>query len=102
MKTTECRYDVAIVDSTDPIGPGKRLFEKEYYQNLMKCLERDGLMVAQSESPVFHGGLIRAVMDRLGSLFPIARLYCAFVPVYQGGMWAFAFASRKHDPEREI
>jgi spermidine synthase len=102
VKTTDSRYDVTIVDSTDPIGPGERLFGSEFYQSLMNCLEPDGLMVAQCESPVFHGGLIRTVMGHLKSLFPIARLYCAFVPVYQGGMWAFAFASQKHDPVEDF
>jgi spermidine synthase len=102
VRTTRNRYDVAIVDSTDPIGPGEKLFENEFYRNLMKCLGKDGLMVAQSESPLFHPKLISRVMGDLKSLFSIVRLYCAFVPVYQGGMWAFALASKKYDPQKNF
>lgn len=102
VRTTDNRYDVAIVDSTDPIGPGEKLFKKEFYQNLLKCLASDGLMVAQSESLLFHSKLIREVMGHLKSLFSTAHLYCAFVPVYQGGMWAFAFASKKYDPKKNF
>ncbi|NIQ38007.1 MAG: polyamine aminopropyltransferase [Proteobacteria bacterium] len=102
VRTTEKRYDVAIVDSTDPIGSGEKLFERQFYQNTMKCLKTDGLMVAQSESPLFHPKLISRVMGDLKSLFSIVCLYCAFVPVYQGGMWSFAFASKKYDPRKNF
>lgn len=102
LEKTEGRWDVVIVDSTDPIGPGRRLFETEFYRNLLRRLEVDGIMVAQCESPFFHPDLIRRVMGDLRSLFSTAHLYCAFVPVYQGGMWAFAFASNAYDPEKHF
>lgn len=47
-------YDVIIVDSTDPIGPGEVLFSTEFYQNCRRILKHDGLIVQQSESPLLH------------------------------------------------
>jgi len=47
-------YDVIIVDSTDPIGPGEVLFSTEFYQNCLRILKDDGLVVQQSESPLLH------------------------------------------------
>lgn len=47
-------YDVIIVDSTDPIGPGEVLFSTEFYQNCHRILKQDGLVVQQSESPLLH------------------------------------------------
>ena len=44
-------YDLIIVDSTDPFGPGEGLFTKEFYGNCYKALKEDGIMVNQHESP---------------------------------------------------
>lgn len=46
-------YDLIIVDSTDPFGPGEGLFTKEFYGNCYKALKEDGIMVNQHESPFY-------------------------------------------------
>lgn len=56
-ETTE-KYDVILVDCPDPVGPAAGLFEKEFYNNLFKCLNEDGIMVQQTESPLLHEKLI--------------------------------------------
>jgi spermidine synthase len=58
-------YDVIIVDSTDPVGPAAGLFAEEFYRNCHRALAPDGIVVGQSESPLFHAELIRAVRARL-------------------------------------
>ena len=45
-------FDLVIVDSTDPVGPGAVLFSEEFYRLVSQALRPDGLMVAQTESPL--------------------------------------------------
>ncbi len=49
----ENEYDLIIVDSTDPFGPGEGLFTKEFYGNCYKALTENGIMVNQHESPFY-------------------------------------------------
>ena len=52
-------YDVIIVDSSDPVGPAEKLFTENFYSNLYKLLDDEGMMVVQSESPLFYGKTLR-------------------------------------------
>ncbi|NLL04158.1 MAG: polyamine aminopropyltransferase, partial [Clostridiales bacterium] len=54
VRKYENEYDVIIVDSTDPFGPGEGLFTKEFYGNCFKALKDDGIMVNQHESPFYY------------------------------------------------
>ncbi len=58
-------YDVIIVDSTDPIGPAAGLFSENFYKNCFRALRPHGIVVGQSESPLFHADLIRSVQKSL-------------------------------------
>jgi spermidine synthase len=91
------KYDVVIVDSSDPVGPAVSLFEKEFYQNIFKMLKDDGLMVCQSESPIFYMNILSDTYNRVSSLFPITKLYTAIVPTYPGGLWSFTLGSKKYE-----
>ena len=53
IRRCENQYDIIIVDSTDPFGPGEGLFTKEFYGNCYKALKQDGIMVNQHESPFY-------------------------------------------------
>jgi spermidine synthase len=93
-------YDLIIVDSTDPFGPGEGLFTKEFYGNCFKALKDHGIMVNQHESPFYREdalAMMRAHKRILGS-FPISRVYQAHIPTYPSGHWLFGFASKKLHP----
>lgn len=91
-------YDVIIVDSTDPIGPAVGLFARDFYADIARALKSDGIFVAQTESPFFHGELIRSVYRDVSSLFAITRLYLASIPTYPSGLWSFTIGSKRYDP----
>ena len=57
VRTCEDEYDLIIVDSTDPFGPGEGLFTREFYGNCYKALKEDGIMVNQHESPFYDDWL---------------------------------------------
>ncbi len=91
-------FDVILVDSTDPIGPCKKLFSREFYQSIQKALRDDGILVAQSESPFLHGDIQEQMIADLCSIFPIVLMYLVYIPTYPTGMWSFLLASKKFHP----
>ena len=98
MKEAENFYDVIIVDCSDPVGPGEGLFTYDFYKDTYKALKDDGIFVQQTESPFMHRKLVREVFDAVGAIFPITRLYTAFIPLYPTGMHCFTMGSKKYDP----
>lgn len=93
------KYDIIIVDSTDPVGPAIGLFQHEFYQNIFEALKDDGILVAQTESPFLEADLIKNVNKDVKSIFPITKIYLAYIPTYPSGMWTFTIGSKKYDPE---
>ena len=96
---TDKKYDVIIVDCPDPVGPAKGLFEKEFYKNVFKCLNDDGIMVQQSESPLYNLDLIQDICRYLKDAgFKIIMPYTYPMPTYPSGVWSFTLASKKYHP----
>ncbi|HHY26219.1 MAG TPA: polyamine aminopropyltransferase [Desulfitobacterium dehalogenans] len=89
-------YDVIIVDSSDPIGPAEVLIEKNFYRSLFNALKEDGLMVCQSQSPIFHGEAMEQIFARIDDIFPKTKMFTAVVPTYPGGLWSFTLGSKKY------
>lgn len=100
VRTVENKYDLIIVDSTDPFGPGEGLFTKEFYGNCFKALKEDGILVNQHESPYYeeYAKSMKRAHKRIKESFPICRVYQAHIPTYPSGHWLFGFASKKYDP----
>jgi spermidine synthase len=94
------QYDLIIVDSTDPFGPGEGLFTREFYGNCYKALHADGIMVNQHESPFYpeDATACQRAHKRIVESFPISRVYQAHIPTYPSGHWLFGFASKKYHP----
>ena len=104
VRTKENEYDLIIVDSTDPFGPGEGLFTKEFYGNCFKALNETGIMVNQHESPFHQTDAIALQRShkRIVESFPISRVYQAHIPTYPSGHWLFGFASKKYHPIKDF
>lgn len=104
VRRCENEYDLIIVDSTDPFGPGEGLFTKEFYGNCYKALKEDGIMVNQHESPFYDEDAIamQRAHKRIVESFPISRVYQAHIPTYPSGHWLFGFASKQYHPTKEF
>ncbi len=99
---TDQRFDIIIVDSTDPIGPGEVLFTAEFYADCKRCLTAGGIVVTQNGVPALQGWEVTNSYRRLGQSFADVSFYVAAVPTYQGGFMAMGWASddpakRRHD-----
>lgn len=104
VRTKEDKYDLIIVDSTDPFGPGEGLFTREFYGNCFKALHDDGIMVNQHESPFYDEDAVacQRAHKRIVESFPISRVYQAHIPTYPSGHWLFGFASKKYHPLKDL
>ena len=104
VRHAEDAYDLIIVDSTDPFGPGEGLFTKEFYGNCYKALREDGIMVNQHESPFYQQDAyaMQRAHKRIVDSFPISRVYQAHIPTYPSGHWLFGFASKKRHPVKDV
>ena len=87
------RYDVAIVDSTDPVGPGEVLFTDTFYGKAKNCLAPGGILVTQNGVPFLQGAELTNTMRAFKALFADAGCYLATVPTYAGGPMAFGWGS---------
>ncbi|MFC5464967.1 polyamine aminopropyltransferase [Lederbergia graminis] len=104
VRSKENEYDLIIVDSTDPFGPGEGLFTKEFYGNCYKALTDDGILVNQHESPFYEedaAGMKKA-HQRIIGYFPICHVYQVHIPTYPSGHWLFGFASKKYHPINDL
>jgi spermidine synthase len=104
VRRKEGEYDLIIVDSTDPFGPGEGLFTKEFYGNCFHALNDEGILVNQHESVYYtsYAAAMKRAHQRLQECFPIAKVYQAHIPTYPSGHWLFGFASKKYDPIKNL
>lgn len=90
---TDRRFDVIIIDSTDPAGPGEVLFSQAFYGDCKRCLKPGGVIVTQNGVPSMQGSEVTNSYRRLGAHFADVGFYMAAVPTYVGGFMALGWAS---------
>ncbi len=97
---TKEKFDVIIVDSTDPIGPAQPLFGIEFYRDIFSCLTEDGIVVSQGESPIYHVEMQNKLMSIINQVFPISSIYHFTNLTYPGGRWCFTYAAKTIKPNQ--
>jgi len=102
--TKEGEYDLILVDSTDPIGPGEGLFTYDFYHNCYRALNENGILINQHESPYYqsYAQEMKRSHAKIKETFPIAKVYQFHMPTYPSGHWLFGFASKKFDPIKDL
>jgi spermidine synthase len=90
---TDRRFDIIIVDSTDPIGPGKVLFSPKFYAGCKRCLNKGGVLVSQNGVPIFQKSELTTTIGRFRKLFADGACYIAAIPTYVGGHMALGWAT---------
>ena len=104
VRHTQEKYDLIIVDSTDPSGPGEVLFTKEFYGGCMNILTEQGILINQHDSPFYKedAKAMCSAHRRILSVFPVSRVYQAHIPTYPSGHWLFGFSSVGLDPLKDL
>ncbi len=93
VATTERRFDVIIVDSTDPQGPGKVLFTERFYRGCKRCLTPGGVLVTQNGVPFLQPAELVSSVGHFRKHFADGSCYVAAIPTYVGGHMAMGWAS---------
>lgn len=104
VRKHSAEYDLIIVDSTDPFGPGEGLFTREFYGNCYKALKEDGILINQHESP-FYGEDAKSMKrahKNISAVFPVSTVYQMHIPTYPSGHWLFGFASKNFHPVEDL
>lgn len=95
VKEFKEEFDVILIDSTDPVGPGKALYEMDFYMSVKNALKKGGVATFQTESPMFMSDVFADTVKNLRSVFgqECASPYLAVIPSYPGGLWSFTSCS---------
>ena len=102
VKDTPDRYDVILVDSTDPLGPATPLFGKDFYRHVFARLTDEGLVVAQAESGFLHLDTQKRLLAIVRDVFPYTYVYNYNNLSYPGGMWSFLVGSKRWNPQNDF
>jgi spermidine synthase len=100
LEATRERFDVAIVDLTEPLeeGPACLLFTREFYRLLADRLSPGGALALQAgmtkigELP-FYCAMARTLRE----VFPVVAPYQSYIPCF-GTPWGFIVAAKSGDP----
>lgn len=93
IASCERQFQVIIVDSTDPAGPGEVLFTQDFYKDCKARLSPGGILCTQNGVPFFQPDELRNTHRRFQALFADAAFFIAAVPTYYGGHMAFGWGT---------
>jgi spermidine synthase len=93
VRDTDERFDVIIVDSTDPIGPAEVLFTQDFYADCKRCLKPGGVLVNQCGLPFLQGWELTQTMQRFRKSFADVGAFLIHTPTYIGGPLVLGWAS---------
>lgn len=93
-------YDLILVDSTDPAGPGEGLFTLDFYRDCRRVLTEKGILINQHEGAFYDGDIqeMQKAHAKIRKTFPVAKVFGYNTPTYASGYWYFGFASKAFDP----
>ncbi len=91
-------FDVIIVDSTDPVGPGEVLFTDAFYADCARVLTAQGVIVNQCGVPFMQADELRETSARRAKFFRHVSAYAVAVPTYVGGFMTLGIAAKAEDP----
>ena len=90
-------YDVIIVDSTDPGGPGAPLFGEQFYRDMKKALRPGGVIATQAESPYLLPDIVQRLYKVSEQVFRSVGYASILVPTYPTGTIGACVAGDRDD-----
>ncbi|HOL23798.1 MAG TPA: polyamine aminopropyltransferase [Candidatus Hydrothermia bacterium] len=97
VKHSEDKFDIILLDTSDPVGPAVSLYRKEFYENCKNRLAQNGILVTQAESPWAQLTTLKNLLSEIKGLFHKTTLYLSHIPTYPGGIWAFLMMGENYD-----
>ncbi len=101
VQQTDQKFDVIMIDSTDPVGAAQPLFGAEFYSNVADHLNRDGIVIAQGESVFYESEMQAKLLSIVNPRFEWTTYFNFTNMTYPGGLWSFLWASNGRHPMRD-
>ena len=98
LADTNERFDVILIDSTDPVGPAAALISDEFLRHAQRALAPGGLIAMQSGSPISQPREWHATVRGFKKAFRIVKPYLGYVPIYPAMLWSWVVGSDEVDP----
>ena len=95
IRETGERYDVVIIDSTDPVDFAAGLFQAGFYDDVKRVMTDSAMLTELTESPFTDTDLMTQAIREMRKVFPCVRMYWGVVPTYPSGMWTYGIASMR-------
>ncbi|MBR0069291.1 MAG: polyamine aminopropyltransferase [Synergistaceae bacterium] len=92
IRETNERYDVVIIDSTDPVDFAAGLFQSGFYSDVKRVMNQNAFLSELTESPFTDTNLMRQAIREMHKVFPLVRMYWGVVPTYPSGMWTYGLS----------
>jgi spermidine synthase len=105
LEQTDERWDLIVVDASDPVGPGTALYSDRFYGAIRRCLTPTGAVSVQAGSWFYLPAVLQTVRKGLSAHFPVVEPLSCFTAIYPGGFWNIVVATpgdepRDVDPQR--
>lgn len=97
VRETQDRYDLVLLDLTDPETPAGPLYTRSFLSELRTVLAPGGMLVLHLGAPFYEQEQVRSLASSLREGFARVSVFGLHVPLY-GAYWAFAVASESRDP----
>jgi spermidine synthase len=91
------RFDLMMLDLTDPFGPAEALYRVDFLKQCRRILGARGVLSMHLGSPIARPNVFHRVVSSLREVFRHVRPYLVYVPLY-GTAWGMATASDESDP----
>ncbi len=95
IRETGDRYDVVIIDSTDPVDFAAGLFQSKFYEDVKRVMTDSAVLAELTESPFTDTDLMIQAIREMRKVFPCVKMYWGVVPTYPSGMWTYGLASMR-------
>lgn len=97
VRTATERFDMIVLDLTDPDTPAFHLYSEEFFRMCQRCLKPGGMLTLHLGSPVYQPETVRKNAANLRRVFKHVAPLSLFIPLY-GSQWCLAVASDTIDP----
>jgi spermidine synthase len=90
-------FDVVIMDMTDPFGPSKYLYTKDFFKMVKRSFRTpEGVFSMHTESPITRPNTFACIQKTLKSVFSHVRPFYVYIQMY-AVLWSITTASDASD-----
>lgn len=86
-------FDIVIMDMTDPFGPSKLLYTKEFFKAVIRSFRNSsGIFIMHSESPITRPAAFACIQRTLRASFTLVSPLYLYIPMY-ATLWSITMCS---------